>query len=186
MTPDSDLPSTAGDPPGAPEPGYEAVGPFELLLAESDAVITEWRELVRTEPWMTLPRTRLLDALPEILPKLIRLARAGAHHVDEELKSQITDDHGFVRRQDALPLLAVAEEWSYLKRACVNHLRRRGFLNGDIDRVMQRLEGLIDDAVAYSLRGYYRPELDALRGRGLERRETAGDRRRGGDRRARD
>jgi hypothetical protein len=43
---------------------------------------------------------------------------------------------------------------------------------------MERLDVLVDDAVGYTLRGYYRPELDSLRGRGLERREVS-DRRRG-------
>jgi hypothetical protein len=43
---------------------------------------------------------------------------------------------------------------------------------------MARLEILVDDAVGYTLRGYYAPELDSLRGRGLERREIP-ERRRG-------
>jgi hypothetical protein len=51
---------------------------------------------------------------------------------------------------------------------------------------MERLDVLVDDAVGYTLRGYYRPELDSLRGRGLERRESS-DRRSGStDRRERE
>jgi hypothetical protein len=42
----------------------------------------------------------------------------------------------------------------------------------------------VDDAIGYTLRGYYQRELDTLRGRGLERRDSReDDRRRGGDRR---
>ena len=161
--------------------------PYEVLLGEVDNVLSEWRELVRLEPWTRIPAARLLDSFPEILPRLIRLAEAGAPHVDEELKVRITDEHGFVRREDAIPLLAVAEEWSYLTRACVNVLGRHGFADGTTAPVMQRLEVLIDDAIGYTLRGYYRPELDALRGKGLERRDSGvHDRRTGtGDRRAR-
>jgi hypothetical protein len=49
---------------------------------------------------------------------------------------------------------------------------------------LQRMDALIDDAIGFSLRGYYAPELESLRGRGLERRHPAGDRRAsGGDRR---
>jgi hypothetical protein len=50
---------------------------------------------------------------------------------------------------------------------------------------MQRVEVLIDDAIGYTLRGYYHEELQSLRGRGLERRENdQQDRRSGfGDRR---
>jgi hypothetical protein len=44
---------------------------------------------------------------------------------------------------------------------------------------MSRLEVLIDDAIGVTLRGYYAPELDALRGRGLERRASDEDRRSG-------
>jgi hypothetical protein len=57
-------------------------------------------------------------------------------------------------------------------------LDAHGIANGDADRAMERLDILVDDALGYTLRGYYAPELDSLRGRGLERRE-ASDRRRG-------
>jgi hypothetical protein len=163
----------------------DAHTPFDVLLGEIDQVIAEWRELVRLEPWSRLPAPRLVDSLPEILPRIVRLAQAGANEVDEELRTRITDEHGFFRREDAVPLLAVAEEWVYIKRACTAVLRRRGFTEATMAGAIQRLEMLIDDAVGYTLRGYYRPELDALRGRGLERRDSGmHDRRRGsGDRR---
>jgi hypothetical protein len=156
--------------------------PFDVLLGEIDQVIAEWRELVRLEPWTQLPAARLVDSLPEILPRIIRLAQAGANEVDEELRTRITDEHGFFRREDAVPLLAVAEEWVYLKRACTAVLRRRGYTEPTVAAAMQRLETLIDDAIGYTLRGYYRPELDLLRGRGLERRDSGlPDRRRGSE-----
>jgi hypothetical protein len=66
----------------------------------------------------------------------------------------------------------------HLKRACRRVLEAHGITDGEADRAMERLEILVDDAVGYTLRGYYAPELDSLRGRGLERRE-APDRRRG-------
>ena len=176
-------------PPSAAQPPFEAEldapTPFDVLLGEIDQVIAEWRELVRLEPWSRLPAARLVDSLPEILPRIVRLAQAGANEVDEELRTRITDEHGFFRREDAVPLLAVAEEWVYLKRACTAVLRRRGYTEPAMAGAIKRLEALIDDAIGYTLRGYYRPELDALRGRGLERRDSGmHDRRRGsGDRR---
>ena len=176
-------------PPSDVQPPFEAdpdaATPFDVLLGEIDQVIAEWRELVRLEPWSRLPAARLVDALPEILPRIVRLAQAGASEVDEELRTRITDEHGFFRREDAVPLLAVAEEWVYLKRACTAVLRRRGYTEPVMAGAIGRLEALIDDAIGYTLRGYYRPELDALRGRGLERRDSGmQDRRRGsGDRR---
>ena len=172
-------------PNGSAPSDIDAPTPYEILLGSLDELLAEWRELVRLEPWSQLPAARLLDSFPEILPRLVRLAQSGATHVDEELKARITDEHGFVRRADALPLLAVAEEWSHIKRACHTVLARRGVGERAIAEVMRRLEVLIDDAVGYTLRGYYRPELDALRGRGLERRDSGvEDRRRGtGDRR---
>ncbi len=163
----------------------ERATPYEVLLANLDDLLAEWRELVRLEPWTQLPAARLLDAFPEILPRLFRLAQGGATHVDDELKARITDEHGFFRRADALPLLAVAEEWSHIKRACQSLLQRRGFGEAVIADAMRRLDVLVDDAIGYTLRGYYREELDALRGRGLERRDSGVlDRRRNpGDRR---
>jgi hypothetical protein len=149
------------------------------LLGNIDQVIAEWRELVRLEPWSRIPAARLVDSLPEILPRIVRLAQAGASEVDEELRSRITDEHGFFRREDAVPLLAVAEEWVYLKRACTAVLRRRGYTEPVVAAATQRLETLIDDALGYTLRGYYRPELDVLRGKGLERRDGPRERRSG-------
>ena len=161
----------SGLPPGS-DHRFEEPTPLEVLLGEIDVIIGEWRDLVRAEPWTRIPAARLVDALPEILPRLIRLAQTGATHLDDELGAHISNAHGFFRRQDALPLLAVAEEWSFLKRACQAVLLRHGFVDGDVTAAMQRLETLIDDAIGYTLRGYYRSELDVLRGRGLERRDS--------------
>ncbi|MEJ7811548.1 MAG: hypothetical protein WKG32_14140 [Gemmatimonadaceae bacterium] len=161
--------------------------PYEVLLGDVDHILSEWRDLVRLEPWTRIPAERLIDSFPEILPRLIRLAESGAPHMDEELKGHITDGHGFLRREDALPLLAVAEEWSHLKRACGNVLARRGVPERAIGTAMQRLDVLVDDAIGYTLRGYYRLELDGLRGKGLERRDSGVHDRRSGstDRRTR-
>jgi hypothetical protein len=168
--------------PGEPVlPDIDEQSPYELLLGSIDEVLGEWRELVRLEPWSAIPPSRLVNSFPEILPRILRLASAGATHIDDELKSRITEHHGLHRRADAVPLLAVAEEWSFLKRACGVVLRRRGTDPAAAAAAMRRLETLVDDAIGYTLRGYYRPELDALRGRGLERRDSGVDDRRRGD-----
>jgi hypothetical protein len=156
------------------------------LLGGVDQVISEWRALVVHEPWATIPASRLVDSFPEILPKLLRLARSGVTHIDESLRELIADAHGHFRRVDGVPIASVTEEWAYLKRACRCVLDAHGLKNGEADRAMERLDILVDDAVGYTLRGYYRPELDSLRGRGLERREVSGRRRGIPDRRERD
>jgi hypothetical protein len=172
------------DPPSPSVSGAAAA--YETLLGGIDNVIAEWRRLVTSEPWAHLPASRLVDGFPEILPKMLRLSRAGVTHVDDSLRELIADSHGHFRRIDGVPLTAVAEEWVHLKRACRHVLDEHGVPNSEADRAMERLDILIDDAVGYTLRGYYGPELDSLRGRGLERREIP-DRRRGiPDRRERD
>ncbi|HEU4563534.1 MAG TPA: hypothetical protein VFS05_02755 [Gemmatimonadaceae bacterium] len=169
-------------------PQLDEMSPYEVLLGAIDEVIAEWRAQVRLEPWSRIPDSRLVNSFPEILPRIIRLAQGGATHIDDDLKSRITDEHGFLRRGDDIPLLAVAEEWSHLKRACWAVLERRHLDLESIQTAMTRMDTLVDDAMGYTLRGYYRPELDMLRGRGLERRDSGvDDRRRGsGDRRGRD
>ena len=160
--------------------------PYEVLLGEVDAVLAEWRELVRAGSLTELPPARLMDSLPEILPKLIRLARSGAVDLDEELRARVAQEHGHSRRTDAVPVRSVAEEWDAVKRACARVLARRGFVGRSAEEAQQRIDALIDDAIGYTLRGYYRDELDTLRGRGLERRNgSMDDRRQGGDRRDR-
>ena len=171
-----------GAPGGQPPPASMAGSPYEILLGGIDEVIGEWRSLVKQEPWAKLPTSRLVNSFPDILPKMLRLARSGATHIDDGLRDLIAEAHGHFRRVDGVPLTSVTEEWAHLKRACRHVLDAHGINNGDADRAMERLDILVDDAVGYTLRGYYRPELDSLRGRGLERREVA-DRREVPDRR---
>lgn len=171
------------DTPLRPDTGVPS--PYDLLLGAIDQVIAEWRSIVIAEPWAHLPASRLVDAFPEILPRLLRLARAGATHVDDPLRELIADAHGHFRRIDGVPLTAVTEEWAHLKRACRHVLDAHGVHSDEADRAMDRLDLLVDDAVGYTLRGYYRPELDSLRGRGLERREVPDRRGAVGDRRKR-
>ena len=163
---------------GEPSPTSPSSSPFDVLLNAVDEVIGEWRSRVTQEPWAHLPLSRLVDSFPEILPRLIRLARAGITHIDDSLRELIADAHGHFRRVDGVPLISVTEEWAYLKRACRVVLDAHHIGHEDADRAMERLDILVDDAVGYTLRGYYRPELDSLRGRGLERREVS-DRRSG-------
>lgn len=166
-------------PRDLPSPSVSgAASAYETLLGAIDKVIAEWRGLVVQEPWAHLPASRLVDAFPEILPKMLRLSRAGVTHVDDALRELIANAHGHFRRIDGVPLTAVAEEWVHLKRACRCVLDAHGIPASEADRAMERLDSLVDDAVGYTLRGYYGPELDSLRGRGLERREIP-ERRRG-------
>ncbi len=171
-----------GEPPEQAPAVPTARSPYDVLLGLIDEVIGEWRTLVMREPWAKLPGSRLVDSFPDILPKMLRLARSGATHIDDGLRDLIANAHGHFRRLDGVPLTSVTEEWAHLKRACRCVLDTHGISNGDADRAMERLDILVDDAVGYTLRGYYRPELDSLRGRGLERREGA-DRREISDRR---
>jgi hypothetical protein len=178
---DRDRPIPNGQPPAA-QPSASA---YEALLGGIDQVIGEWRKLVLGEPWTKIPASRLVNSFPEILPKMLRLARSGATHIDDDLRQLIAEAHGHFRRVDGVPLTSVTEEWVHLKRACRHVLDEHGINHGEADRAMERLDILIDDAVGYTLRGYYRPELDSLRGRGLERREIAERRRGPSDRRER-
>ena len=147
---------------------------FELLERRSDDVITEWRALLAREPWARLPAERIVDHLPQILPRLFQHAARGAREIDPQLQQLISQAHGYFRREDAIPLAAVAEEFDLLKRACWKVLTSSDLTAADVSAALARLDLLIDDATGYTLRGYYSPELDELRGRGLERR-TARD-----------
>src|SRR5688572_25081587 len=150
----------------------DALAPFELLEARTDRVIAEWQSLVAREPWASLPVDRLVDHLPQILPRLFQNAGASAREIDPGLQQLISQAHGYFRREDAIPLAAVAEEFDLLKRACWKVLTSSQLSPKDISAALARLDILIDDATGYTLRGYYSPELDLLRGRGLERRSA--------------
>ena len=140
-------------------------------------MIGEWRTLVQHEPWSAIPGSRLIDALPEILAKLFKLAGMGAVQIDGELSEIISEAHGYFRRTDGIPLSALAEEWNFVKRACWKVLNGAGVEGAAVGSALQRLDSLVDDAIGLSLRGYYAPELNELRGRGLERRDGIDERR---------
>jgi hypothetical protein len=159
--------------------------PYEILLGRIDEIIARWRELVGHEPWADLAPSRLVNSMPEILPKIFRGAAAGEAQVNLELSDLIARAHGLHRREDAVPLVAVAEEWSHVKQACWDVLRNHGISEDSAKLAVQRIDALVDDAVGYTLRGYYSPELDTLRGKGLERRGGREERRKNsGTRRA--
>ncbi len=181
----SDQPPSPPRPPSSSATSEDELSPFDLLHGYIDLVLAEWRDLVRAEPWAALRPARLMDSLPEMLPRLLRQAAAGTPQLDDELSEFIARQHGYYRRNDGVPLAAIAEEWNHLKRACWKVLIDKGIPESRAVVALQRLDALFDDAVGFSLRGYYWPELDELRGRGLERRTRSGDRRTsdGGDRR---
>ena len=153
---------------------FDPQATFDLLERRSDDVITEWRALLARDPWARLPADRIVDHLPQILPRLFEHAAKGAREIDMELQRLISQAHGYFRREDSIPLAAVAEEFDLLKRACWKVLTSSNLTAQEVSAALARLDLLIDDATGYTLRGYYAPELDELRGRGLERR-TARD-----------
>ena len=171
----SSLPPAIGG--GSFEPTSDYGYPYNILVAQIDGVIGEWRGMVTQEPWASIPGDHLVDALPEILPKMFRLAGSGAVKIDGHLSEIISEAHGYFRRNDGVPLGAVAEEWNYVKRACWKVLNNAGVDESTLSSAVQRLDVLVDAAIGLTLRGYYAPELDALRGKGLERRDNVEERR---------
>lgn len=159
-------------------------GAYDILLAELDQVLAEWRSIVEPELGPRVSPARLLDSLPEILPRLLHLGRSGAREIDDRLKHRIAADHGLARREDVVPVEQLSAEWEAVKQSCQRVLARHGFVGPLAEEATHRIDALIDDAMGYTLRGYYQRELDTLRGRGLERRDLREeDRRQGGDRR---
>jgi hypothetical protein len=150
----------------------DSISPFDLLESQIDRVIVEWRAQLGRDPWTRLSDERLVDHLPQILSRVFRLAREGTREIDGDLQQLISRAHGYFRREDAIPLAAVAEEFELVKRACWKVLSSNGLEEAAVAAAISRLDLLIDDATGYTLRGYYGPELDSLRGRGLERRSA--------------
>jgi hypothetical protein len=151
--------------------------PYEILRGRIDFVLAEWRALASQEPWSNIKVSRLMNGLPEILPKLFREAERGSTRVSIDIAELITEAHGQFRRDDGIPLPAVAEEWNLVKRACWKVMQQAGLDPMTMSAVLQRMDALIDDAIGFTLRGYYAEELDTLRGKGLERRDEVEERR---------
>lgn len=170
-------PKNSGEFPEYLDPSILYPRPYDILLAKIDEVLAEWRSLALAQSWASIAPSRLMDAFPEILPKIFRLAAQGSTQIDPDLSELIGEAHGYFRRGDKIPLSAVAEEWNFVKRACWKVLQRADVDEASASAAMQRLDILCDDAIGFSLRGFYAPELNALRGKGLERREGNDERR---------
>jgi hypothetical protein len=126
-------------------------------------VLLEWEELVREQPWYSLPAEHRIDSLPDVVVGLVEAALCnpsdeGAHRQ----KVEAAAEHGFHRREQEIPESLIFTEYHLLRLAIWRYLSRRYPPSDRITQAMLRIDGAITVATNASLWGYYRPEIEAL------------------------
>ena len=152
-------PYRADAPPVAAAAGWPIIGGSidahgelaGLIESERDALLSEWRTLVRGLPAAKdLDVPRLNDHIPHLLAELAAALRAGSgESIAEALLDGSPPAHGLQRVKDAFDIEEVVAEYNML-RGCIHDLAHRNgvSLQGRAFHVLNRvLDGAIGSAV---------------------------------------
>jgi hypothetical protein len=126
-------------------------------------VLLEWEELVREQPWFSLPADHRIDSLPDVVVGLVEAALCNPFdEAAHRRKVEAAAEHGFHRREQEIPESLIFTEYHLLRLAIWRYLGRRHPPSDRINQAMLRIDGAITVATNASLWGYHRTEIEAL------------------------
>lgn len=134
----------------------------EHLLATVGAILARWEDLVREEPWFSLPREHRLDNLSQIVAAIVDVALL--HPGDREatrVALMAGATHGDQRRECLIPETMIPIEFHLLRQALWRHLIETVTMSEDTSRAIIAIDGVITTVLNAAMWGYYRPEIDA-------------------------
>lgn len=126
-----------------------------------DEIVERWLEAAKEEPWFSMPRESMVDALPYVIGRLADVALLAPG--DEQLhrdKVLAAAQHGEERRGQGIPTEAIFREYHFLRVSLWRYLERV-LLDEDRTRLeaITRIDLAITIACRASLYGYHRQEL---------------------------
>ncbi len=124
-------------------------------------VLLEWENLVREQPWFSLPADHRIDSLPDVIVGLVQ-ASLCSPTVEEAHRENIeaATVHGAHRREQGIPEHLILTEYHLLRQAIWRCLVRRFPTSHDIAPAMMRIDSAISLATNASMWGYFRPEIE--------------------------
>lgn len=135
----------------------------EDIKGNVSEVLAEWEQLVREEPWYSLPAEHRIDSLPDVIVGLAEASLCSPQ--DRESHRQKIDaalEHGAHRRGQGIPEHLILTEYHLLRQAIWRYVTRRFGSSDRTTQAIMRIDTAISVASNASMWGYHRPEIEAL------------------------
>ncbi len=135
----------------------------EAIKSHVSEVLVEWENLVREQPWYSLPPDHRIDSLPDVIVGLVEASLCNP--VDEEAHRQKVDaacEHGTHRREQKIPEHLILTEYHLLRQAMWYYLVRKFGSSDPTTEAIMRIDTAITLATNASMWGYHRPEIEAM------------------------
>ena len=126
-------------------------------------VMVEWEQLVREQPWFSLPAEHRIDSLPDVIVGLVETSLCNpADEQSHRQKIEAAAEHGVHRREQGIPEHLILTEYHLLRQAIWHYiLRKFGSSDGATDAIL-RIDTAITLATNASMWGYHREEIEAM------------------------
>ena len=132
------------------------------LLDNTETILERWAELVKEEPWFSLPRDHRMSNLPDVVVALVRASLLEPRQFDADKAAVLAGaEHGHNRRQQGIPESLMPIEFHLLRQALWR------FLNDSLSPSDATYSAIlaIDRTITLTLNaamwGYYREEIEA-------------------------
>ena len=155
-----DASATAQIADAAPSEETKKIG--QHILDNTETILERWAELVKEEPWFSLPRDHRISNLPDVVEALVRASLLEPRQAEADKAAVIAGaTHGHNRRQQGIPESLMPIEFHLLRQAVWR------FLNDSLSPSEATYSAIlaIDRTITLTLNaamwGYYREEIEA-------------------------
>lgn len=137
----------------------------EHLRANADVVLARWNDLVKEEPWFSLPREHRLSNLTAVVEALIDnlMHEPGA---GESIRNAVNAGaaHGSNRRKQGIPETLIPIEFHLLRQAIWRYVNDTLSPSDATYNAILRIDRAITMTLNAAMWGYYREEIEAHEG----------------------
>jgi hypothetical protein len=124
-------------------------------------VLAEWEQLVRDEPWYSLPAEHRIDSLPDVIVGLVEASLCDPQNVKAHRQQvEAAADHGTHRREQGIPDHLVLVEYHLLRQAIWRYLTCKFGSSSRTTEAIMRIDTAISLATNASMWGYHRSAIE--------------------------
>jgi hypothetical protein len=135
----------------------------EHLKGHVSDVLVEWEQLVREQPWYSLPPDHRIDSLPDVIVGLVEASLCAPADVESHRRQvAAATEHGWHRRIQEIPEHLLLTEYHLLRQAIWYYLVDQFGSSDRTTAAIMRIDIAITVATNASMWGYYRSEIEAL------------------------
>ena len=133
------------------------------IKAHVSEVLLEWEQLVRQQPWYSLPPDHRIDSLPDVIVGLVDASLCSPEDPEaHRQKVSAAANHGTHRREQGIPDHLILTEYHLLRQAIWRYLTRHHPPSDTTREAIMRIDAAISLGTNASMWGYHRPEIEAL------------------------